>query len=215
MKKIAFLLCLVMLLPGAVTAKEKVIELKYKPREKVKVKPKKVPSVKIFLQEIHEGRPNPKEVGENLEDKDKKVKILTADAGEAKKFLRGVLQKEFKDKNFSLVEGPGAAQVIVAGTLLKFWTEETSKYRSNIQLKITVKNKEGVSAFQKTYGGSGKNFGHSLSEVNYQESFSNAAADLLNKIFGDPSFLRALAEAPTWVKGGGSRPQGKGVFGPR
>jgi uncharacterized lipoprotein YajG len=196
-----------------VEAKEKTIDLKYKPREKVKVKPKRVPSVKIYFEDIKDGRSNPKIIGENKEEKT--IQIETADPSSARQFIRGVLKKEFQDKGFSLVENSGSAQTIIAGTLLKFWTLEKSRYKSDIQLKITVKNKAGVVAFNKTYAGTGGNFGHSLSEENYQESISNAATSLVDKIFSDASLLRALAEAPGMEKGASSTPSGKTVFGPR
>jgi hypothetical protein len=213
LKKIALLLCFLLLLPWAVEAKEKVIDLKYKPREKVKVKPKKVPSVKIFIEDIQDGRSNPKVIGENKEEKT--IQIETADAGGARKFVSGVLKKEFQDKGFSLVGSSGSAQTLIAGTLQKFWTIEKRRYNSEIQLKLTVKNKSGSANYSRTYSGSGGNFGHSLSEENYQESFSNAAAGLVDKIFSDAAFLKALAEAPSRGSGSAASPPGKAVFGPR
>ncbi|MEW6186092.1 MAG: YajG family lipoprotein [Thermodesulfobacteriota bacterium] len=212
-KLIPLLCCLLLLLPCMVEGKEKVIDLKYKPREKVKVKPKKVPSVKIFIEDIRDGRSNPKIIGENKEEKT--IQIETADAGGARQFLRGVLKKEFQGNGFSLVESAGAAQTIITGTLVKFWTLEKSRYKSDIQLKISVKNKAGLVAYNKTYAGTGGNFGHSLSEENYQESISNAATSLVDKIFSDASLLRALSEAPAMERGASSSPAGKAVFGPR
>lgn len=212
MKKFTLLLCLLLLIPGGVWAKEKVINLKYSPREKVKVKPKKVPSVKIYIGEFGDARSRPKVVGENLEEKDQKIEILVPDSGEPKQFLRGVFKKELQDKGFSLTES-GGAQAVISGTLLKFWTVEKRRYKSEIHLKVTVKNKEGAAVFSRTYVGTGENFGHSLSEENYQESFSNAAARIVDKLFSDAAFLKALSEAPS--SGSASSPTGKGVFGPR
>lgn len=213
MKKIILFLCLCLFLPGGVWAKEKVINLKYSPREKVKVKPKKVPSVKIYIADFADARSRPKAVGVNKEDKDKEIEILVPDSGEPKQFMRSVLKKEFQDKGFSLTEGSGGAQAVLSGTLLKFWTVETRRYKSEIQLKVQVKNKEGAVLFSRTFVGTGENFGHSLSEENYQESFSNAAARIVDKLFADGAFLNALAHAP--AAGSGQPPAGKGVFGPK
>lgn len=213
LKKLALLWCVFLLIPGGVTAKEKVINLKYTPREKVKVKPKKVPAVKIYIAELGDVRSKPKVVGENLEEKDKKIDILVPESGEPRQFLRGVLKKEFQEKGFTLTEGAGNAQAVLAGTIVKFWTVEKSRYKSEIHLKVTVKNKEGAALFSRTYVGNGENFGRSLSEENYQESFSNAAARLVDKLFSDAAFLKALADAPQAEKG--QPPGSKGVFGPK
>lgn len=176
--------------------KEKTIALHFRPKEKVKETPKDIPEAKIFFEELRDERPRPKEIGENLENKDKRILITTSDENGAAKFVHTVLKNAFRDKGFSLEESAGAAQKIIKGTLVKFWTVEEKRYRSEIQLKIEVRDRSNHLYYQRTYVGEGSNFGRSLSEFNYQEAISESLARMLDSIFSDDSLLKALAERP-------------------
>ena len=50
------------------------------------------------------------------------------------------------------------------------------------------------------YSGTGKNFGRSLSETNYNESFSDSLVMIVEALFSDHEFLRALAEKPAVLR---------------
>jgi hypothetical protein len=195
-KRFIFVLLCCLLIPWLVEAKEKEINLEYKPRDKVTVNPKDVPVMKIYFEEVKDIRSNPREIGENQENKDKKIQIVTSEDNGARKFVLSVLKNEFKDKGFKIEENIDEAQKIIRGTLIKFWTVEESRYNSETQLRIEVKDKTGGVYFNRTFSGEGTNRGRSLSEVNYQESFSNAVARVMDKIFSDAEFLKMLSEKP-------------------
>lgn len=183
-----------MLIPFAVYAKSESlkVDLEFKPRETVKVHPKNVPPSKIFFEPVQDARPNPRNIGENMEDKGQKVSILASN--EPSGFVRSVLIREFRNKKFSVEDNAGAASRIVAGTLVKFWTVETSNYDSQTQIKIEVKDRNGRVHYSRIYPGVGKNRGRSLSDINYNESISNSMTSLIDKIFSDQEFLNSLAE---------------------
>ena len=187
------LLCC-LLIPFTVIAKSDslTIDLEFKPRENVKVHPKNVPAGKIFFEPIHDARSNSRTIGENLEDKDQKVTIKTSN--EPSGFVRSVLIREFRNKKFSVEDNAGSASKIITGTLIKFWTVETSSYDSQTQLKIEVKDRTGRVHYSNTYAGVGKNRGRSLSDTNYDESISNSMTSLIDKVFSDQEFLSALSE---------------------
>ena len=196
LKKTLFVFLVWVLLPFNLHAKSDSLkfDLEFKPRESVKVHPKNVPPGKVFFEPIQDARSNPRTIGENLEDKDKKVSILASN--EPSSFVRSVLIREFRNKKFSVEDNAGAASKIVSGTLVKFWTVETSNYDSQTQMKIEVKDRNGRVLYGRTYPGVGKNRGRSLSDVNYNESISDSLTSLVDKIFSDQEFLSALAEAP-------------------
>jgi hypothetical protein len=196
LKKNIFVLLVCLLIPLTVYARPEslTVDLEFKPRDNVKVHPKNVPSGKIFFEPVQDTRSNPKTIGENLENKDKKVTIKASNNNEPTNFVRSVLIKEFRDKKFSVEDNAGAAAKIIAGTLIKFWTVETSQYDSQTQLKIDVKDRTGRVHFSRTYTGVGKNRGRSLSDINYDESISNSMTALVDKVFSDQDFLEALSE---------------------
>jgi hypothetical protein len=175
---------------------EQTIKLLYKPNEKVKVTPGPLPPVKIYIEAFKDERPNPQEIGENLEDKNKRVLIITANPNAPAQFVHSAFVREFKDKGFSTEDQLTHAVKIIEGTLQRFWTVETNRYNSHTQLKIEVKDRQGQIYFQNTFLGAGKNFGRSLSETNYYESFSDSIAAIIDSLFSDSEFLKALAAKP-------------------
>jgi hypothetical protein len=194
LKKTLFVFLVWMLIPFNIYAKSESlkVDLEFKARESVKVNPKNVPAGKIYFEPIQDARSNPRAIGENLEDKDQKVSILASN--EPGSFVRSILIREFRNKKFSVEDNAGAASKIIAGTLIKFWTVETSNYDSQTQIKIEVKDRNGRVQFSRTYPGVGKNRGRSLSAINYNESISNSMTSLIDKILSDQEFLNSLAE---------------------
>ncbi|MBI4763628.1 MAG: hypothetical protein HY787_03360 [Deltaproteobacteria bacterium] len=196
MKRYIILLICCLLIPWSAEAKDQTINLKFTPREKVKVKPKNVAAERIYFEEVDDTRSRPKEIGENKEDKGKPIKILTSKEDGAGQFTLSVLKNEFQEKGFKVESSPNEASKIVSTTLLKFWTLEVSTYNTEIQLRVEVREKKGEPFFQKTYAATGTNRGRSLSEVNYNECISDALARITDAIFSDLEFLRVLAEKP-------------------
>jgi uncharacterized lipoprotein YajG len=203
LKKTLFVFLVWALIPFTAYAKSDSlkIDLEFKPRESVKVQPKNVPPGKIFFEPVQDARPNSRAIGENLEDKGQKVSILASN--EPSSFVRSVLIREFRNKKFSVEDSAGTASKIVSGTLVKFWTVETSNYDSQTQIKIEVKDRNGRVHYSRTYPGVGKNRGRSLSDTNYNESISNSLTSLIDKIFSDQEFLSSLSETPALPAAGG------------
>ena len=196
MKKTIFVFLFCLLIPNIIYAKSDslTVDLEFKPRENVKVHPKNVPTGKIFFEPIQDARSNPRIIGENQEDKDQKVTIRASNNNEPANFVRSVLIREFRSKKFSIEDNAGTASKIITGTLVKFWTVETSQYDSQTQVKIDVKDRTGRVHYSHTYAGVGKNRGRSLSDTNYDECISNSMTSLIDKVFSDQEFLNALSD---------------------
>ena len=195
MKKniIVFLFCL--LIPFSVDARSDslVMDLIFKPNHNVSVRPKNVPPVKIFFEHVKDARSNPRSIGVNLEHRDERVPVLSSNNGAASRFVHSALTREFRNKKFLVEDQTGTASKIITATILKFWTEETSNYSSQTQLRIEVKDKNGLLYHNRTYTGFGRNKGRSLYDVNYYECISDSMASLINKLFSDQEFLSALS----------------------
>jgi len=174
--------------------------MEYKPNAKVKKSPSSVPAQKIFFDEFRDQRSQPSLVGENLEDKGNRVVVVSSDPQAAGNLVKSALNKEFRNKGFSVVGSPGQAEKVVGGALVKFWTVETNRYNSETLLRLEVRDKNGRVLFQKNYSGAGKNFGRSLSETNYNESISDSLVMIVEALFSDHEFLKALAEKPAVLR---------------
>jgi hypothetical protein len=180
---------------GAKTAQQ-TISLEYKPNAKLKASPSSVSPLRIFLGTFKDERPDPRQIGENLEDKAERVIITTDDPKASGEFIGEALASEFRKKGFRLVDQAGQADKIVDGSLVKFWTVETSRYVTKTQLKVEVRDPSGRVTFSRLVTGTGKNFGRSLSETNYSESFSDSLVMIIETLFGDQDFIKALGEKP-------------------
>ena len=185
----------IFLTSGAKTAQQ-TISLEYKPNAKVKASPASVPPVRIFFGEFKDERPDPRQIGENLEDKAKRVVIATDDPKASGHLVEAALTSEFRKKGFQLVDQAGQADKIVGGSLIKFWTVETNRYNTETQVKMEVRDPSGRVTFSRLVTGTGKNFGRSLSETNYNESFSDSLVMIIETLFLDQDFIKALGEKP-------------------
>jgi hypothetical protein len=201
-------------LTSAARTSQQTISLDYKPNAKVKVSPATIPPLRIFFGEFKDERPEPKQVGENLEDKANRVVIATDDPRASGLLVEKALTDEFRKKGFRLVDQAGQSDKIVGGSLIKFWTVETNRYNTETQVKIEVRDSSGLVIFSRPVTGIGKNFGRSLSETNYNESFSDSLVMIIEALFLDQDFIRALGEksapAPPLVK----EPPGAGTKAP-
>ena len=100
----------------------------------------------------------------------------------------------------------GQADKIVGGSLVKFWTVETSRYNTETQVKMEVRDPSGRVTFSRLVTGTGKNFGRSLSETNYNESFSDSLVMIIETLFLDQDFIKALGEKPAPARPSGPCP---------
>jgi hypothetical protein len=194
MKKniIVFLFCL--LIPFSVYAGRDslVVNLRFDPNHGVGVRPKIVPADKIFFENFKDVRSNPRSIGVNLEHRNR-LPVFSSSDGAVNRFVHAALIREFRRKNFSLEEQAGTASKVITGTILKFWTQETSIYSSQTQVQIEVKDKSGRLFYTNTYTGFGRNRGRSFTEYNYNECISDSINSLVGKIFSDQGFLSALS----------------------
>jgi hypothetical protein len=185
----------IFLTSGAKSAQQ-TISLEYKPNAKLKASPASVPPLRIFFGEFKDERPDPRQVGENTEDKAKRVVVATDDPKASGHLVEAALTTEFRKKGFTLVDKAGQADKIVGGSLVKFWTVETTRYVTETQVKVEVRDPSGRVTFSRLVTGTGKNFGRSLSETNYNESFSDSLVMIIERLFLDQDFIKALGEKP-------------------
>ncbi len=185
----------IFLTSGAKTAQQ-TISLEYKPNAKLEASPASVTPLRIFFGTFKDERSDPRQIGENLEDKAERVVITTDDPAAPSEFIGASLASVFRKKGFKVVDQAGRADKIVDGSLLKFWTVETSRYVTKTQIKMEVRDPSGRVTFSRLVTGTGKNFGRSLSETNYNESFSDSLVMIIETLFGDQDFIKALSEKP-------------------
>ncbi|MEW6188368.1 MAG: hypothetical protein AB1585_21840 [Thermodesulfobacteriota bacterium] len=194
MKRYLFICLFFLLIPLLAEANEKVIQLQYKPKSSVNVQIKKVPPIRIFWEGIRDTRKRPREIGENQEEKNKFIRIVTSDDRQVRNFILTVLKNEFNAIGLRLANNADTADRLLSGSVMEFWTIEGRTYNSETRLALEIKDKAGTVLFKHVYSGVGTNRGRSLSEVNYQESISESLVRVTEQILADSAFLAALVE---------------------
>ena len=170
---------------------KKTIQVKFKPTAIIKKGPATTPGSKIFFEVFKNETGQPEQVGENLEIGNT-TRILTSDLEGPGQLVATAFKKEFQGMGFSLAESPNQANRIISGAIIRFWSLETKSYETVVRLKVLVKDQAGKVLLNKTYAGSSRRFGRSLSQDNYNESFSDSMLDLIETMFADRDFLQAL-----------------------
>jgi hypothetical protein len=197
MKQVILLTVMVLVVattaPG-VKAAVQTITPDFKPTISLKQTPAFVPPNTIFFDEFQDERPNPEQVGENIENKSQRILVSTGDPQAVRRWVSRVLAAEFKKKGFQVLDRPAQADKILTGSIVQFWTVETTRYATETRLRFVVKDRLGKVYFDRELAGKAKNIGRRLSAAHYNEGFSNSLVMILDGLLIDRAFLQALAE---------------------
>ncbi len=188
---ILFILVFIPVIIYSAEADKKEIKLEYKPTAVIKKGPTAIGNLKIFIDDF-KSDDSGNEVGKNSEKKEKEVLIISKESNGPSYLVNKAFNKEFKGIGFTIVSEKAQADRILGGTIIKFWCEETSLYQAVVRIKLEVKDKNGKVIFSKIYAETAKRFGRSLSEENYNESFSEATRHMIETMFTDNEFIKSL-----------------------
>ena len=186
-----FILLFIPVIIYSAEAAKKEIKLEYKPTSVIKKGPTNIGNLKIFIDDF-KSDDSGNEVGKNSEKKEKEVSIISKESNGPSYLVNKAFNKELKGIVFTVVSEKAQADRILGGTIIKFWCEETSLYQAVVRIKVEVKDKNGKVIFGKIYAETVKRFGRSLSEENYNETFSEAARHMIEAMFADNEFIKSL-----------------------
>ena len=147
--------------------------------------------VKLQIEKFKDARQNPTAIGENREDSDKPPKPVTTkdDVGAwVSDNLRSVLQKA----GLNIVESGG--QVVVGGEIRVLFSTETSRYNTDVTLRITAHNAAGKVIWSGIALGHDSHFGRSYKAENYYQNLSDGVMDALHNLLTNKDFMAAVAK---------------------
>ncbi len=188
---ILFILVFIPVIIYSAEADKKEIKLEYKPTSVIKKGPTDIGKLKIFINDF-KSDDSGNEVGKNSEKKEKEISIISKESNGPSYLVNRAFNKELKGIGFAVVGEKAQADRILGGSIIKFWCEETSLYQAVVRIKLEVKDKNGKVIFSKIYAETAKRFGRSLSEENYNESFSEAIRHMIETMFTDNEFIKSL-----------------------
>lgn len=149
--------------------------------------------VKVYVRPIEDNRENAELIGENREDA-APVPVYATGKTPAE-FVHEVLETELRNLGADLVDAPDAADRVIALELRKFFVEETPNYRGEVIAGAEVTDRSGKRVWGKeVVAGQGGNFGRSLSIENYNQTYSDATREMIRRLVGNPSFIKAVGK---------------------
>jgi hypothetical protein len=150
--------------------------------------------LKIRFDPLVDGRMKKDVIGENREDASEgKIKpVSTADDVAA--FLTEHIRFLLDENGISTVTEGG--DVVISGTIKRFFVAETSTYQGEVMLAMAVADAAGNIRWEGIVSGGAKRFGSSYKVDNYYETLSDSVVEAMYKMLAAPEFMPALRGQP-------------------
>jgi hypothetical protein len=143
----------------------------------------------IQFEPFKDAREKPELIGENRED-DKPKPVTTSDDVGA--FVSTHMRELFNKAGLNTVDSNGA--VVVKGEVKQFFVEETSTYRADAVLHLTLADRNGKTLWSGTASGDATRFGRSYKAENYYEVLSDALVNTTSSMLQSSEFQKALSQ---------------------
>ena len=133
-------------------------------------------------------RADKQKIGENREDPTPKPVTTTDDVGA---FVSTNMRGLFDNAGLKTVDSNGA--VTIKGEVTQFFVRETSLYRSEVTVHVTVVDRNGKVLYGGTATGEAKRFGRSYELEDYYEVLSDAIVNAVSSMLQSEQFQKALS----------------------
>ena len=130
-----------------------------------------------------------KDVGANTEER--WARPVTTDDDVAA-FVTGHLGEVLQGAHVDVTDS--GANRLLKGEVVTFFVNEENTYSGTVLLRVTVTDAHEHRLWEGTAVGHSHRFGHSMSEENYDETFSDSLVDAVADLLKNQSFQRAVRE---------------------
>ena len=187
----AGLLALLLVLSLDASAKTVLLEhvkLQWKPTSALKLGAQEMSQVPIQFESFQDVRDNKEAIGENTEDDKPKPVTTTDDVGA---FVSTHMRELFDRAGLKTVDSNGA--VTIKGEVKRFFVRETSTYKTEVAVHVTVTGAGGKTLWSGLASGDASRFGRSYRLENYYEGLSDAIVNTVSSMLQSAEFQKALS----------------------
>lgn len=185
-------LLIVMFATYAAAAMLEHVPLQWKPTSDLKLGAAQEPPTAIQFEAFKDVRQRPELIGENREDADKgQVKPVTT-SDDVGAFVSTHMRDLFKQAGLNTVDSNGG--VIIKGEVKQFFARETSTYRAEVSVHITIIGSNGATLWSGIATGDAKRFGRSYVLENYYEVLSDAVVNTVSSMLQSAEIQKALGQ---------------------
>jgi hypothetical protein len=142
----------------------------------------------IRFETFQDVRNDKEKVGENLEGDAPKPVTTTDDVGT---FVSSHMRQLFDRAGLKTVDD--AAAVTIKGEVRQFFARETSTYNSQVEVQLTVVDRDGNTIWKGLASGEATRFGRSYKIENYYEVLSDAVVNTVSSMLRSAEFRKALS----------------------
>ncbi len=162
------------------------VPLKWKPTSDLRLGAMEMSQAPIQFDVFQDVRPDKEKIGENLEDETPKPVTTTDDVGA---FVSTHMRQLFDQGGLKTVDSNGA--VTIKGEVTRFFVRETSLYRCEVSIHLTVVSRDGKTLWSGTASGEAKRFGRSYELEDYYEVLSDAIVNTVSSMLQSAQFQKA------------------------
>jgi hypothetical protein len=173
----------------AKTAPLEHVRLQWKPTSDLGLGAREMSQVPIQFEIFQDVRVNKELIGENREDDQPKPVTTTDDVGG---FVSTHMRELFDHGGLKTVDSNAA--VTIKGEVMQFFVRETSTYKSEVAVHLTVVGSDGKTLWSGVASGAATRFGRSYKLENYYEVLSDAIVNTVSSMLQSPEFQKALSQ---------------------
>ncbi|MGH8202599.1 MAG: hypothetical protein ACREVO_19900 [Steroidobacteraceae bacterium] len=164
------------------------VPLKWLPTSDLRLGAMEMSHTPVQFEAFRDVRADKQAIGENREDPTPKPVTTTDDVGS---FVSTHMRQLFNSAGLTTVDSGGT--VTIKGEVTQFYVRETSLYRSEVAVHLTVVGRDGKVLWSGTASGEAKRFGRSYKLENYYEALSNAVVNTVSSMLQSAQFQKALS----------------------
>ncbi len=164
------------------------VPLQWRPTSDLRLGAVQMSQARIQFLAFQDVRSNKEVIGENLEDDTPKPVTTSDDVGA---FVGSHIRELFDHEGLKTVNGDG--DVTIKGEVTQFYVRETSTYKSEIGVRLTVTDRGGKTLWSGLASGDAERFGRSYKLENYYEVLSDALVNTVSSMLDSAQFQSALS----------------------
>lgn len=164
------------------------IPLEWKPTSDLQLGAMAMSQSPIQFETFQDARDNKTAIGENDEDKTPKPVTTGDDVGA---FVSAHMRALFDHAGLKTVDSNGS--IIIRGEVKDFFVRETSTYKSEVAVHLTVLDSSGKTLWSGLASGDATRFGRSYKAENYYEALSDGVVNTVSSMLQSQPFQNALA----------------------
>jgi hypothetical protein len=181
------------LISVALTAQAKTVilthmPLQWRPTSELATGTTDMDATTIRFEPFQDVRNDKEKVGENLEEDPPKPVTTSDDVGA---FVSTHMRALFDRAGLKTVDGEAA--VTIKGEVRQFFARETSTYNSQVEVQLTLVDRDGKTIWKGIASGEATRFGRSYKIENYYEVLSDAIVNTVSSMLRSEELRRALS----------------------